>query len=79
MTPTYHTPEQLRTQLDIAQRSLEADLVRMRNVMHPDWELAKEYGEEIRQNHIRTIQMRIDAYARRIDAINLALPRVNFN
>jgi hypothetical protein len=74
MTPTYHTPEQLRTQANIAKRAMEFDIAQLAKVKDADWIPAKEYGEETRQNHIRVIEMRIAHYAKRIEVITMALP-----
>ena len=72
---TYCTPQQLRTQADLAKRQIAIEDARLEEVRRPDWELARTYGEEIRKNHIETISRRIEHLRRRIKAIEMALPR----
>ena len=72
---SYYTPEQLRTQLEIAKRQISIEENRIAEVQDPSWQLAKDYGDGIRENHLDTISRRIDHLRRRVAAITLALPK----
>ena len=72
----YHTPEQLRTQIEVARRQIAVEENRLKIVQSPDWPLAKDYGEGVRKNHIDAISRRIKHLQHRIEVIQMALPKV---
>lgn len=54
-----YTVQNLKTQLELKKQNLLHEQLALQRVKSVDWPLAIEYGEEVRENHIRTIQNRI--------------------
>lgn len=61
-----YTRENIRTQIDLKRQAIKTERRRREAVKSPDWPLAKEYGEEVRFNHVRTINARIAHYQKQI-------------
>lgn len=61
-----YTRENIQTQINLKRQAIKAERLRRDEVKSPDWPLAKEYGEEVRFNHIRTINGRIAHYQKQI-------------
>lgn len=65
MKPFDYTPAQLATQRDIAARMRDADYKALANL--------DAVPADVRENHRRTINMRIAGYTKRIDTLNVAI------
>lgn len=61
-----YTRENIQTQIDLKRQAIKAERLRREAVKHPEWPLAKEYGEDVRFNHVRTINARIAHYQKQI-------------
>lgn len=68
MSTTSYTQQQIATQRDIAARSLENDQRCLANL--------DRVPADVRENHRRTIQMRIDHYVARIAKLDEQLREV---
>lgn len=68
-----YTIENLRTQLSLKERALEQEKVQCSYVMGADFALAKEYGESVRVNHLRTINNRMSYIERQIMELELKI------
>jgi len=73
----YFTQDQLNTQLALCKGQLHCALAELDCVLKPTWQMAIDYGEEVRHAHIDTNKRRIDYLERRIVAIKLAKPKID--
>lgn len=51
--------DNLRAQLAVIENELQKAKKQFKEVSSPDWQLAKEYGEQTRVNWLRTINQRL--------------------
>jgi len=68
-----YTKAQLETQLSLVQDDLQAELSRVTAIQQKDYLPAKNYGEKIRDNHLKMAYNRIKHYETRIANLTEAI------
>lgn len=68
-----YTIENLKTQLSNKMQALENEKGQRLHVMSADFQLAKDYGENLRIYHFRTITARINCLERQILDLELRI------
>jgi len=68
-----YTVQHLETQKAIIQQRIKSDKEYIKHCLSDAFLLAKEYGEDIRINHIKTATNRINANERKLIELNFAI------
>lgn len=63
--------DNLRAQLAVIENELQKAKKQFKEVSSPDWQLAKEYGEQTRVNWLRTINQRLAHWEKRKIEVSL--------
>jgi hypothetical protein len=68
-----YTKEQLTRQRDLCTQAMAKAVKYKHYVKSPDFQLAKDYGEEVRENHLSKTQKEIEFWQKRIINLNIQI------
>lgn len=71
-----YTKDQLQRQLEICQEYLHQAKEQKKNILDPHYKIALQYGEEVRDNHRRQINSKIEFYQKRIIFLMMSIEKL---